>query len=769
MTLCNRFATIPVAFLAAVFTSSAPADTVRIAICQLRAADGEVPANVARVETAVAQAASDGAQICVFPELMDVGFGSVGTPSAAQNARPIPGETSNALGALAARHGVWIATALLEAVAGGCYDTSVVIDDRGHVVLKQRKAFVYPSFRGTPAFQGNYHDAQLIDSPWGPLGVMNCADIGAAAKRSVFPAQDPALMLVSFANPQANLLDHCRSLATECACPVVGVNMVFSGENNRGGKSRFCSAQGDVLWQAPAGSEVVEIRELTVHPPPNLRPRVSAGEVQTVRWPRDNVRLSGFAIDDGLLDGKLTAEWSLVGGPQPVAFENRRDLATKVTFAASGVYRLRLTADDGTLKSSDDLIVSVLPEGGGDPNLAGYWKFDNSADDSSGHGNQATLVGDAAYAADPAPTDFTNSHSLDLGGTDGYARVEHHASLDALNTVTVALWVKPRSYPGFWPTGNDWAALLSKGETWGQQNYMFGLGAYFYLHADGMGMRIPSLGDSVRTPGRWHHVAVVLDGVKKRGQIFIDGVLDHTVYNMPTVYTNSDPLYMGTHKPAATKIDGQIDDVRLYTRPLSETEIVALVPGAVLNENPRVDAGGHFDVTLPESANLAGSYADDGHPPTSATAHWTAWRKVSGPGRIYFENRFSLKTKVEFSQPGTYLLELQGSDGAHMARDTVTITVRGDPPFRRGDANLDASTDISDGIFVLFYLFAGGLAPACLDAADGDDSGALDLTDVIATLEYLFLERSPPAGSFGACDLDLTPDALTCLSFPSCP
>lgn len=764
----NRVVSIPVAFLLAVFGRSAPADTIRVAVCQLRAVDGDVSANLAKVEVAVTRAAADRAQICVFPELMDVGFGSVGTPSAVQNARPIPGETSDALGAIAAKHRVWIATALLEAVPGGGYDASVVIDARGKVVLKQRKAFVYPSFRGTAAFQGNYHDAQVVDSPWGPLGVMNCADIGAAAKRRIFPAQSPALMLVSFANPQANLLDHCRTLATECACPVVGVNMVFTGGNNTGGKSRFCSAQGSVLWQAPAGSEVVATRELTVQLPSNLRPRVCAGEVQTVRWPRDHVSLSGFAVDDGRPEATLTTEWSLVDGPHAVTFDNPRDLATKVLFSGAGVYRLRLTADDNALTSSDDVVVSVLPEGEGDPDLVGYWTFDNTAVDSSGHENHATLLGDATYAADSAPTVFANSHSLYLDGSDGYVRVAHHPSLNAPNTVTVALWVKPRSYPGFWPAGNDWSALVSKGETWGQQNYMFGFGAYFYLHADGMGMRIPSLGDSVRTPGRWYHIAVVLDGIKKRGQIFVDGVLDHTVYNVPTVYTNSDPLYIGTHRPTTTKIDGQIDDVRLYSRPLSETEIAALVPGAVANEAPQIDAGKDLSVTLPERANLTGSYADDAHPPTSATAHWIAWRKISGPGRVDFENRFSLETTAEFSRPGEYVLELQGSDGAHLARDAVTITVRGDPPFRRGDTNADASMDISDGIFVLLYLFTDGLTPSCLDAADSDDSGVLDITDGIGIFSFLFLGQHPPADSFGACALDPTPDTLTCSSFPPC-
>jgi len=116
---------------------------------------------------------------------------------------------------MAAAAKVWMAIALLEQVPGGVFDTIVLIDDGGRVDLRQRKVFVYPWFGGAKAFQGNYHDAELIDSPWGPIGVMDCAEIDARAKRSVLAALRPSLMLVTLANPQANVLDNCPSLACE--------------------------------------------------------------------------------------------------------------------------------------------------------------------------------------------------------------------------------------------------------------------------------------------------------------------------------------------------------------------------------------------------------------------------------------------------------------------------------------------------------------------------------------------------------------------------
>ena len=88
--------------------------------------------------------------------------------------------------------------------------------------------------------------------------------------------------------------------------------------------------------------------------------------------------------------------------------------------------------------------------------------------------------------------------------------------------------------------------------------------------------------------------------------------------------------------------------------------------------------------------------------------------------------------------------------------------------FVRGDGNVDGSIDLSDPLLTLFWHFAAGAEPPCLDAADADDSGTIDITDVIGILDYLFLEGKNPASPFPNCGLDLTADAIDCGSFPRC-
>ena len=92
----------------------------------------------------------------------------------------------------------------------------------------------------------------------------------------------------------------------------------------------------------------------------NQAPTVSAGADQTITLPA-SAQLGGSASDDGLPSppGALTTTWSKVSGPGTVTFADSHALATGATFSQSGVYVVRLTADDGSLNASDDLTLTV--------------------------------------------------------------------------------------------------------------------------------------------------------------------------------------------------------------------------------------------------------------------------------------------------------------------------------------------------------------------------------------------------------------------------
>ena len=92
----------------------------------------------------------------------------------------------------------------------------------------------------------------------------------------------------------------------------------------------------------------------------NEAPVVSAGP--DVRAFSLVAPLAGSVSDDGKpRGGTLTSAWSLVSGPGLAAFADPASPSTTVTFGAAGTYVLRLSASDGTLTATDDVVVTANP------------------------------------------------------------------------------------------------------------------------------------------------------------------------------------------------------------------------------------------------------------------------------------------------------------------------------------------------------------------------------------------------------------------------
>jgi len=81
--------------------------------------------------------------------------------------------------------------------------------------------------------------------------------------------------------------------------------------------------------------------------------------------------------------------------------------------------------------------------------------------------------------------------------------------------------------------------------------------------------------------------------------------------------------------------------------------------------------------------------------------------------------------------------------------------------FKRGDTDGDGVLVITDAIVLLRAIFLGEGALLCQAAADFDDSGALDISDAIASVNYQFKGGAPPpAPGVTSCGADPTADSL---------
>ena len=55
-----------------------------------------------------------------------------------------------------------------------------------------------------------------------------------------------------------------------------------------------------------------------------------------------------------------------------------------------------------------------------------------------------------------------------------------------------------------------------------------------------------------------------------------------------------------------------------------------------------------------------------------------------------------------------------------------------------GDADGSGAIDISDAVFLIAYIFGGGPAPNPLCHGDSDGSGNIDISDAVFLIAYIF-------------------------------
>jgi predicted amidohydrolase len=113
---------------------------MRGAVCQLSGA-GDVEANVATALGLVAQAAGEGAELVVLPEL----FAKYGSQrEMRETAEPVGGPISTALGDAARAHGLWLlGGSICERDGDRVWNTSLLYDPSGELVARYRKIHLY--------------------------------------------------------------------------------------------------------------------------------------------------------------------------------------------------------------------------------------------------------------------------------------------------------------------------------------------------------------------------------------------------------------------------------------------------------------------------------------------------------------------------------------------------------------------------------------------------------------------------------------------------
>jgi len=143
----------------------------RLALCQMRVKGGDREANLARAGEMIDQAAGHGADLVLLPEAMDLGWTD---PSALTEAEPVPGgSTCSFLSGKAREHGIHICAGLIEKDGDKVYNSAVIIDPRGEVVLLHRK--INELDIGHPYYALGDR-LNVCHTELGTIGLLICAD-----------------------------------------------------------------------------------------------------------------------------------------------------------------------------------------------------------------------------------------------------------------------------------------------------------------------------------------------------------------------------------------------------------------------------------------------------------------------------------------------------------------------------------------------------------------------------------------------------------------
>ena len=256
--------------------------------------------------------------------------------------------------------------------------------------------------------------------------------------------------------------------------------------------------------------------------------------------------------------------YSQVGTPSGTSYTDNT-AANNTTY----YYVVQSVNSDGSSTNSSE--VSATP--GGTNGLLGWWKFDEntgtSVSDASGYSNTGTFsngawgTGRSGYAGSFNGT----SSAVNMG----------KGLIATANSFSVSCWVKMNSTSGFQTfvsqdgTNISGFFLQKKGST--------GKFGFSCLASDSnAAATLAADGTTTPTTGVWYHLIGVYDRPNSLLKLYVNGVLESTgSFTTPWSATGVTTIGRGFFNNAQTDwVNGSIDDVRLYNRLLTASEIATI-------------------------------------------------------------------------------------------------------------------------------------------------------------------------------------------------
>jgi Ca2+-binding RTX toxin-like protein len=286
----------------------------------------------------------------------------------------------------------------------------------------------------------------------------------------------------------------------------------------------------------------------------------------------DDIRVYGRS----LTGGEVTSLSSGCNGSSSSSMSSTTSASSTSSTTSSSLSSS--TSSVGTSSSTSSVCQPVTLGG-----LSAYWKFDETsgltANDSTGFNNSGSLMNGASFTASGAPVNFANPRALSLDGVNDHVIVPNTTNLPSGNMPrTVSLWMRQDQI------GNQ-ATLLTLGNgNNANQKFIVQMGTsggQTYLFSDGVNSsnNVTLTGSQIPSTNAWHHLAFVYAGTGA-WQYYLDGTLRKTGTFPVALNTVTNDVEIGSRHDVVTgHFDGTLDDVRLYNRALTQSEVASFAAG----------------------------------------------------------------------------------------------------------------------------------------------------------------------------------------------
>ncbi len=234
--------------------------TFNVAVVQMDPKIGDLAANRAAILAGIANAATSGANLVVFPECALSGYVFDSAAAAMPASESVPGETTEAVVEACRRHNIFAIVGLLERERNDLFNSAFVAGPNG-LVANYRKCHL--PVLGIDRYVGAGQDLPIIELPFARIGILICYDIRfpEAVRSLTLRGADVIVVPTNWpegADSAPEFLTRAR--AWENRVYIAACNRVGSERGTRFiGRSQIVAPDGTFLAQADGMSETMLI------------------------------------------------------------------------------------------------------------------------------------------------------------------------------------------------------------------------------------------------------------------------------------------------------------------------------------------------------------------------------------------------------------------------------------------------------------------------------------------------------------------------------